>query len=202
MSDMVHLNGNKLCAIDCETTGLDSSIHEIIEIAIVVLDSFVKPTGELFHIFKIPERPSVIDDKALRVQHLKKVDIMTRGVDNFTAIEAFEDWFNTLGLRPLKTIVPIGHNYAFDRDFLRAWLGCNAYDTFFSSQYRDTMGVANYMNDRADFRSEQYPYPKRSLQYLCNQVQLENPAKHTALGDAVTTAEVYRRFLISGPLTL
>ena len=200
MADMQHLNGNKLCVLDVETTGLDPNKHDIIEICCIYLDSFVKPTDNFFHMFLTPLRPENIDYRALKANHTDKIEIMKRGVDPFKAADAFEDWFKEIC--GTKKIAPIGHNYHFDMGFLKSWLGLNHYEYYFDYHTRDTMVIANYLNDRADFRSEKYPYPKQSLQYLCNQLDVDNPSRHTAIGDCLATAECYRKLLISGPLTL
>lgn len=59
---MTHLNGHPLCAIDCETTGLDSNKHMAYQIAIIPLDArllprqdvnpfdiYIRPTEECLH---------------------------------------------------------------------------------------------------------------------------------------------------------
>ena len=38
-SGLVHLNGNLMAAVDLETTGTQPGYHEIIQIAVVPLDS-------------------------------------------------------------------------------------------------------------------------------------------------------------------
>jgi len=42
-SGLVHLNGNLLASIDLETTGLQAGYHEPIQIAIVPLNSDIRP---------------------------------------------------------------------------------------------------------------------------------------------------------------
>ena len=202
MADMMHLNGNKLCVLDVETTGLNPAKHDIIEVCCIYLDSFVKPTDKMFHMFITPSRPENIDSRAMKINKVSSVEAMKRGIDSMKAADAFEDWFNTLELRERKSIAPLGHCYHFDMGFLKSWLGEKHYEYYFDYHIRDTAIIANYLNDRADFRSEQYPYPKQSLTYLCNQLDVENPSKHTAIGDCLATAECYRKLLTSGPLTL
>ena len=56
---MKHWNGHQLCAIDTETTGLEAGYHEIVEIAIIPLDSEIKPRTDVlpFNIFIKPDFP-------------------------------------------------------------------------------------------------------------------------------------------------
>lgn len=202
MADMTHLNGHKLCVVDTETTGLNCRIHEITEVCVVYLDSFLKPVGLPFHLYLTPQRPETIQPEALKVQHTTLDEVMNRGVRPDQAADLFDEWFQKLGLPPKKKIVPLGHCYHFDMGFLTEWLGPLNYDGYFDYHIRDTAAVANYLNDRADLRSERYPYPKQNLQYVCSQLGVQNPAPHTALGDCLATAEVYKKMLQSGPLTL
>ena len=44
---MIHLNGNILCAVDVETTGLEVGFHEIWQIAVLPLDSNIKPNKDI-----------------------------------------------------------------------------------------------------------------------------------------------------------
>ena len=127
--------------------------------------------------------------------------MMKRGVDAYKAADAFEEWTKKL-TGEKKKIAPLGQCYHFDMGFLKSWLGPLTYEYLFDYHIRDTATIAHYLNDRADFRGEQYPYPKQSLTYLCNQLNVENPSKHTAIGDCLATAECYRKLLLSGPLTL
>jgi len=202
MADAVHLNGNKLCVIDVETTGLDPKKQEIIEICCVYLDSFIKPTENFFHMYITPQRPETMQDAALKVNKTTRIEVMKRGIDPYKAADAFEEWWNELGLGHKKRIAPLGHCYHFDMGFLKEWLGEAHYEYFFDYHIRDTACIANYLNDRADFRSEKYPYPKQNLQYLCNQLDVQNPNAHSALGDCIATAECYRKMCLGGPLTL
>jgi DNA polymerase-3 subunit epsilon len=199
MADMVHLNGNKLCVIDVETTGLDPKIHEIIEVCVLYLDSFIRPVGLPFNVFLTPQRPETIDPKALKANGTNIMEVMRRGIDPFKAADLFEEWFGKLELPSNKKITPLGHNYHFDRGFLQEWLGPENYNGYFDYRIRDTMTVAHYLNDVADLKSEKYPFPKQGLTYLCSQLDVVNLSRHTALGDCLATAECYRKML--RPLT-
>lgn len=192
-----HLNGNVLCAIDLETTGTLVGHHDIIEIAILPLDSFFKPSVEIMpvNITMQPRQPENIDPKALSVNRTKLIDIMANSITSDRAADLLVQWFNQLNLGFRKRLSPIGHNWKFDHGFLVDWLGQTQYDEMFDSRYRDVMAASLFINDYSDIRNERIPFPKVNLKYLASQFKIDYTEGHTALGDCRITAEVYRRML-------
>ena len=196
-SSMQHLNGNLLCAIDVETTGLIPGKHDIIQLAILPLDSQIKPssTAPPFCINMKPKRPENIDQGALKVNRVEFASLLINGFDPWKALDMLDEYFERLRLPVNKKIVPLGHNFIFDSAFLKEWMGELTYEHIFDFRYRDTMVAASFVNDRCDFRNEKFAYPKLSLSYLCSQLRVENVKAHDALSDTVATAECYRRLL-------
>lgn len=195
---MYHLNGNILCAIDTETSGLNERIHDLLQIAIVPLNYELKPHPEIIPFtmkFK-PIYPQNATPEAMRVNGMKIEDLILNGVPHSTGSELFEDWFKRLNLPERKKIMPLGHNYAsFDRRFIVEWLGEETYNYYFDYHIRDTAAAALYLNDRANFSLEKPPFPKFNLQYIASQLGVVNQHSHDALQDAVTCAECYRRMM-------
>ena len=195
---MEHLNGNQICVIDTETTGLDPFHHEVIQVAILPLDSNLNIRKDVipFYITLRPDYPERIDREAMQVNRL--TELTKNGFDRLKALDMLEEWISKLGLPVTKwgrskQITPLGQNYTFDKAFLQAWMGNNFYETYFHYHYRDTMIAANYLNDRAAFHAEVVPYSKVGLQWLCKQHHIENPKAHDALGDCAATAAVYKK---------
>ena len=204
---MQHWNGNQLCAIDCETTGLDCNYDEILQLAIVPLDSNIEQRKDIppFVLFMKPEHPERIDPHALHVNKLKLDSIMEHGIDKITAEELFEKWIHGLGLPVTKygtpkKIIPLGQNYCFDKGFICAWLGDKLYNEYFDYHYVDTMITANYLNDRAAMRAETVPFSKINLTYLASTLKISHERAHDAVNDALTAAAVYKRMLSMGPI--
>jgi len=197
MSNMVHLNGNILCAVDVETTGRDPEKHDIIQIAVLPLDSQIKPRKDIlpFYMEIAPRRPENAELSAGGVNKLQLAKIINEGMDSYRAADLLEEWFLKLKLPENKRISPLAQNWCFDRGFLIQWLGPRMFEFIFDGRYRDTMTAALYCNDKADFMGEAFPYPKVNLEYLSSQLKVENIKAHDALSDCVTTAEVYRRML-------
>jgi DNA polymerase III epsilon subunit-like protein len=194
---MQHLNGNLLCSIDVETSGLKAGFHDMLQICILPLDGALNPNQKHtpFILNLKPKRPENADPGAFRVNKLSLADCILKGIDPYSAADMFEEWFFKLQLMDRKKICPLAHNWPFDRGFIIDWLGDETYNQFFDYHSRDTAVIANYLNDRADFANERYPFPKINLTYLSSQLQVENPDAHTAVGDAMTTALCYKKLL-------
>lgn len=203
---MQHWNGNQLCAIDIETSGLDPHWHEILQIAILPLDSNIQPRKDVlpFYIKMIPYHPERADEKALRVSSVKLPDATLNGFDQEAAKDLLEEWVDKLGLPMRKggwtqcQIMPLVQNGLHDIPFIKRWLGLELYEQFFHPHVRDTMIAALFANDVAGMHVEKIPYPKVNLSYLCSQLKFKRHRAHDALQDCLATAEVYRRMISQG----
>lgn len=203
---MVHWNGNMICAIDTETTGLDPAYHEIWQIAILPLDADFNIRRDVipFYINIAPEYPERIDPEAIKVSRVSRAEIM-KGHDREKAKDLLEDWKNKLGLPVTKfgspcKIIPLGQNYFFDMPFLKHWLGISLYDSIFHYHPRDTMATAIYLNDRAACHAEEVPFSKVGLTWLARKLGVEMNASraHDALSDCQVTAGVYKALVNQG----
>ena len=202
---MQHWNGNQLCAIDTETTGLDSHHHEIVQICILPLDSNIEPRKDIlpFYIKLIPWYPERADEGAMKKHKITLVDLMTNGFDKDKSIDLLVEWLEKLDLPYTpsgfrKQIVPLGQNYSFDLRFIQAWIGINMYNEYFNYHYKDTMITAGYLNDRAAMHGEKVPYSKVNLQWLCSTHKIKTVRAHDALQDCVATAKVYKEMIKVG----
>lgn len=200
---LVHLNGSILAAVDVETTGLRPRYHDIIQVAVVPLNSdFEMLEGVLpFYAEMRPRRPENIDVKGMSVNKLTLHEIMNRALDADRMVDFFMEWYEKLPLPERKNLSPLAHNWPFDREFMMDWLGYETFNHCFSGHYRDLMCCGIYENDKAAFSVEPYPYPKHGLRYYCSQLGVTNPNAHDALGDAVATARCYRKVVLAGGLT-
>lgn len=202
---MQHWNGDQMCVVDIETTGLDPYWNEILQICILPVDSNIKPRKDVlpFYLEIRPDHPERFDQQAKTVNKIDLNEIMKRGHDSEKAKDLLEEWIKKLGLpcnkfgNP-KRILPLGQNYAFDRAFIQQWLGVQMYNDFFDYHYRDTMITAGYINDRAACHAEVVPFSKINLQWLAKQLNVETDRAHDALQDCLTCAEVYRQLLYRG----
>jgi DNA polymerase III epsilon subunit-like protein len=196
---MQHLNGNLLCAIDVETTGLRVRHHEIWQIAILPLGPDIRPLKQyvpFYQNLKV-QCPENIDPDALEVSKTRFADMQLRALDPFDAADLLETWFERLKLPIKKKILPLAQNWVFDREFIREWLGIETFDYIFHHRARDAMVAALFMNDLADHKNIHVPYPIVSLKELGYRLHVKNEKPHDALQDCITTAEVYRKMLVA-----
>lgn len=197
-SGLVHLNGNLLAAVDFETTGRRPGYHEIVQIAVVPLDSDIQPIKELrpFYTNIKPQYPERIEKSAFCVNGINLEELMLYAPEQERVKDLLVEWWNRLDLPFGKVLVPLVQNWAFESSFFKAWLGPDMVDKLFHSHARDTMLYAVAMNDRAAFMGEELPFNKVGLGSLCNKLNVVNQNAHNALADCLATAEVYRRLLL------
>lgn len=193
---MMHLNGNLLCTIDCETTGLDYYKHNIWQFTCLPLDYRLDQHKEIGP-FDIKLRPEtgVFDTRALSKKSFD--DALIHGIPQEVGANLFHEWFERLPLGHKKRICVLGHNWPFDREFIRHWLGPDSFEYYFDPRYRDTMALGAAINDGCDFSADRVPFPALKLSSMCYRLGLEWDTKcaHNSLYDAVKTAKLYKKLI-------
>ena len=195
---MMHLNGHLLCAIDVETTGLKPGFHDIWQVAILPLDSNIKPLKSVlpFYMDIKASNPDRIDSKAIKLPRAEFARRQQSAIESFSCADLLDEWFDRLKLPLYKRIIPLAQNWPFDRSFLIAWLGILSFEHLFFPVYRDTMAAAAFISDLTDFKSEKILFTQHNLAFLCARLGVQNAKAHDALQDAIATAECYRRMLL------
>jgi len=75
------------------------------------------------------------------------------------------------------------------------WLGSEGFDRYFLRRGRDTMFLAQGMNDAAAFQARPVPFSNVGLKGLCNKLGVQLDQHHDALADCIATAKVYKELL-------
>jgi DNA polymerase III epsilon subunit-like protein len=196
---MINHGGHLLAAIDFETTGRDPSWHEIIQVAIVPLDAELRPCKEVpaFNRFICPDHPERAEKASLHISGMSLTQIMRTSTDAEQVADIMRDWFLSLDLPIGCKLIPLAHNWAFEKGFAQAWLDSEGVDAFFHFHPRDTMAAALLLNDIARTQGQVPPFPHVGLGALCRALGVVNYAPHNALADALATAECYRRLMES-----
>jgi len=193
-SAMPHLNGNLMVAVDVETTGSRPGFHEIVQIAVVPLNSDIRPLEGVrpFYTNVRPLYPERAEKRALGIHGLNLDDLVARAADPDQVAEMLVNWFERLDMPMERNLVPLAHNWAFESSFLKAWLGVPLADKVFHSHARDGMLTALHMNDKAVFKGEKAPFNHVGLTKLCKYFGVVNSKEHDAFADCIAEAEVYR----------
>lgn len=199
---LIHLNGNLLCSIDIKSTGLDSTKHEIYELGILPVDSFLHRRRDRMPLDLLirPNYPDKIDWKLLEKNRLRSQieKALVQGHPHHVAMQLFYRWIEDLELPQRKQIAPIGYNYSNESRFLRQWIGDLNYNVIFDdSNLRDARVFARILNDLADIRGAPFPFRKVRLSYLAYHLNVytDYGQDRSALHDAAITCDVYREML-------
>lgn len=197
-SGLVNLNGNLLASVDLETTGTRADYHEPIQIAVVPLNSDIRPLEGVrpFYTTIKPLYPERQEHKAGYVHGISLEDLILHAPDPGKVADLLVEWVGNLDLPFGKCLVPLAHNWAFESKFLQAWLGIDLAQQLFHSHARDAMLYATSLNDKAAFHGLAPVFPKVGLGALCNKFNVHNPNPHDALCDSIAEAEVYRAMLL------
>lgn len=195
-----HFNQHRLCAIDIETTGLNWRKNSIWQLGIVAIDlhyEVCKDTSPFSVTIKPEEGEEALETCMPR--HKKKVaEALVSGVESEEAVTLFEDWIEKeLKLLSEKRILPLAHNWVFERDFLQPWLGVETFDYYFDGRYRDTQVMAAMLLDLDAVKATNYELARIDLGSLCTRYGIDRACPHEALSDALDVIRVYNKLLLS-----
>ena len=197
-SSMIHNSGNLLAAVDLETTGRRAGYHEPIQIAVVPLNSDLRPNTAL-RPFYTTIKPLYPERQEKRAGHVHGIDInelVLHAPHPDKVADLLVEWVEQLDLPFNKCLIPLAHNWAFESGFLKAWMGIDIAEQIFHSHARDAMLFAAALNDKAAFQGEPILFNFLGLAPLCKHFNIVNEKAHDALSDCFAEAEVYRALLL------
>jgi DNA polymerase III epsilon subunit-like protein len=190
---------NIMAAVDVETTGTEPGYHEILQIAVLPLDNNIKVSDEhrFFYMNVAPKHPER-QGKAARGKH--KLDAHKMAAECITqerAADMLNEWFNNMQLPFGKRLIPLAHNWGFERGMMTHWLGIDRLDEIFHPFPRDTMLFANMINDVYSWQGMEIPFHTVTLKAMCKRFEIPLENAHDALADCVATAALYREMIRS-----
>lgn len=178
--------------IDTETTGLDYTVNEPVEISIFRLSNSTQKTWHLK-----PINFNHISSDALRVNGLKLEDLKCetkegreKYKDPAKVLVEIENWLSEDFMTSKDRIIA-GQNSIFDRLMLESlWKKCNSSDTFpLNKKYIiDTMQIEFFMDYCKGEMAEGY-----SLYALTKKYGIKNEKAHSAAEDTRATVGVFQK---------
>jgi len=174
---------SKILIIDTETGGLDPAIHSILSLGAVVLENNeIKDSKEWFIIEPIIH----VTVDAMAINEIALDQLPYKASLAADVVQQLEEWL-ALNFGAEKITLG-GQNINFDVAFLKRLYQFNPVYSFnkrFSYRMVDTASIAWYLMETGKLQIE-----KPSLTLLFQYFNLTPPVAHTALGDALATANL------------
>jgi DNA polymerase-3 subunit epsilon len=168
--------GDELVALDMETTSMDIKDAEILSIGAVIIKANRVKTSEKMQVtVTAPERLPV---ESVKVHMLRRIDL----ADGMPVEQAIEALLKFVGNRPL-----VGYYIAYDLavldKYMRPKLG-------FGMPNR-SIDVVSLFRRRLASRAMHDCEMRLSFEDIAEQLHIPVVGRHSAIGDAVTTALMY-----------
>jgi DNA polymerase-3 subunit epsilon len=177
--------------VDTETGGLDPGRHSLLSIGLVLGD-----VGEVRHSLELFLRHDTyaVDGAAMKVNRIDLAKHHGAAMDAGTLMAVLDVFLDQFFPCKSEPIFLVGHNVAFDRAFLEAFwkqMG-RAFEPRFSHRLIDTHSLAAGLRDAG-----RLPIASLTSTALFAHFGIEVPEekRHTALGDALATFELYWRLV-------
>ena len=181
----------KFCVLDTETGGLDSSIHSVLELAIVPLNEDLTTDLSIEPFYaRIKNYTYEVSKKALEVNGLDP----NEGDSPYKVVYDFVDWMRA---NKIEKINPLGQNWKFDEGFIRKLLtyGGEEFEDFFHYHFEDTCSTARAINRAHKGEFGESLFKSTSLKDLAEFFGIDYSKGHSAHGDCIVTAKVYKELL-------
>lgn len=164
----------EFCVVDTETTGLDINTAKIINLAAVKIKNF--KIVDYYNVFINPGK--IIDPDSVKWHGI--TDDMVK--DKPFVVEVMPEF-----LKFIRKSVIVGHHIRFDIDMISKELtetfGCVLKQKYLDTMFIYTRGIAK-KNDHV------------GLDFLLDLYKVKCNGRHTALGDAMATAEVFNKMVM------
>jgi DNA polymerase III epsilon subunit-like protein len=178
------MKADTILFIDTETGGIQPGKNSLLSLALVVWkESMIKASTEIL----INDGILDVTEKALEINGIDLEEHKKIAVTPAVAIKQFDDFIKA-NFPTDEKIVLGGHNITFDVNFLNAFLAANNYNyqQRFSHRFIDTASILFYLYLTGKLKDK-----ITSSQQAFDYFHIVVDGRHTALGDAIATAQLF-----------
>ena len=182
------MKADKILFIDTETGGIDSASHSLLSLALVVWKELeVRASIEIL----VNDGVLNVTEKALEINGINLSEHKKKAVSPTLALQQFDQFLDIHFSRDEKIILG-GHNINFDVNFLNAFLTRNGYSfqQRFSHRFVDTSSILFYL-----YLTGKIKRKLTASQDAFDYFGITVPGRHTALGDAFATAQLFSKLV-------
>ncbi|HMI01342.1 MAG TPA: 3'-5' exonuclease [Pedobacter sp.] len=182
------MKADKILFIDTETGGIDPASHSLLSLALVVWKELeVRASIEIL----VNDGVLNVTEKALEINGINLSEHKKKAVSPVLVLQQLDQFLDIHFSRDEKIILG-GHNINFDVNFLNAFLTRNGYDfqRRFSHRYVDTSSILFYLYLTGKIKRK-LTASQDAFDYFGITVQ----GRHTALGDAFATAQLFGKLV-------
>lgn len=179
---------NKILFVDTETGGLDPNKNSLLSVGFVIWENgIIIDKKEIF----IKSENYNVNPFALEFNKLNLLEVYNKGKNE----DEFKVEFNEFILKNFKfgeLIILAGHNVNFDVSFLKVFfskVGIKLSD-YFTHRYIDTSSICKFMY-HSNLVEKDISSSDKAFLYF----GIEVANRHSALGDAIATAELYSKLI-------
>jgi DNA polymerase III subunit epsilon len=185
---MQNIIPDKVLFIDTETGGLNPDFHSLLSIGVAVWqNSTIVDKLEIL----INDGVLNVTEQAMQINQINLEEHRNVAVSPLQALEQLEA-FTTRHFDNSQKITLGGHNVHFDVSFLKKLLAKNGreYHKIFSHRFLDTSPILYYL-----YLSGKIKQKATSSQEAFDLFGIHVDKRHSALGDALATAELFNMLL-------
>lgn len=181
----------KYLVFDVEAGGTEVE-HSLLSAYFVVLDEDLKTVhGELDLLVKPDNGNYVLTAQALEVNHINIIEHDKVAITENKAGTLLYNFLKTHAPNGTVKLTPLGHNIAFDVDFIKKHLLNKSFNQFVAYRMLDTSSIVQLMKQRGSVPRDLAGSLSEIATYFG--VSTVNNIAHTAKGDTWMVIEILRK---------